>query len=609
MAIQLGSAYGKVSLDASGVKKGVDSAKSSLGTLEKSAKSVGASLQDIGRKMTVGLTLPIAALGVQSIKLASDLVETKAKVKVVFGDMTDYVMKWSENSSKSMQLSRQEALEAAGTFGNLFVAMKIGKEDAAKMSTTLVQLAADLGSINDIDPSLVLIKLKSGIVGETEAVRDLGIDLRATVVEAKAAEMGFQKLNGQFSQGDLIAARYAIILEQTKVAQGDIARTGGELAGQLRQMNAQWKDTLATLGQNLLPIALKVVTWLNQMLEKFNALSPAQQKIIGGIILLVAVIGPLLVVFGALLPMIKSTHSSFNLFSGGIIGLISGFVKLVAAAAVVVTVLQYFGVATGAVGAGILGLNTAIVGLAGTVASVVLPVLAVIAVVGLLYYAWKKNLFGIQDLVHRSVAGYKQAWGRFTEWWKSNTKDAGEEVHQSMIRSSAGIAESFARMGQQIRSGWQNFTSWLSKSVAGIATWISKAFQNIPWATVGKNILLGLANGMLLGIPNLLAMAKKVAEALLAQIKKSLGIKSPSTEAMKLGAFTSQGFMIGMQNAMDPDKMARALARPITNNTSSRQQNINMNFANGVSLHQVKSMLAENNEALMNTMVSALGGA
>jgi hypothetical protein len=506
-----------------------------------------------------------------------------------------------------MHLSRQEALEAAATFGNLFIAMKIGRPEAAQMSTTLVQLAADLGSINNIDPSIALIKLKSGIVGETEAVRDLGIDLRMTVVQAKAAEMGFQKLNGQFTQGDLIAARYAIIMEQTAVAQGDIARTGGELAGQMVQLNAQWKDALTTLGKNLLPIALKFITFLNDMLDKFNKLSPEQQKFIGKIVLLVAVIGPLLIVLGTLVPLLGRLHIGFNPLSGGVLGLVFGFVKLVAAAAIVVNVLGFFGVSTGAAGAGVLALNTAIVGVGASILAVVGPILIVIAVVGLLYWAWKKNLFGIQDLVAKSAAGYRMAWARFTSWWKENSAEAAESVKGTFAQLPGTISSSFQNIVKSVSGAWTNFVNWLRNALTSMRTYISTAFTNVNWAQVGKYILLGIANGLLLGLPSLLAIVVKVAQSVLAQIKKSLGISSPSKEAFKLGAFTAQGFALGLQT-MSPDAIARSLTKPITQNSSSQSQTIIQNFAGGVTLKEVRGLIAANNEELVNTMVGALNG-
>jgi hypothetical protein len=55
--------------------------------------------------------------------------------------------------------------------------------------------------------------------------------------------------------------------------------------------------------------------------------------------------------------------------------------------------------------------------------------------------------------------------------------------------------------------------------------------------------------------------------------------------------------------------MARSLARPITGGNTSTQQTIIQNFASGLTMQQVRGMIAENNEALVNTMVGALGGA
>lgn len=604
----LGSAYGKVEIDSSGVKKGADNAVKSLQTLHDKAVKLGASMVDLGKKMTIGVSVPIALLAAQSVKLASDMVETESKVKVVFGNMTDYVQEWSEGSAKSMQLSRQEALEAAATFGNLFVAMKIGREDAAEMSTTLVQLAADLGSINNIDPSIALLKLKSGIVGETEAVRDLGIDLRQTVVEAKAAEMGFKELNGQFAQGDLIAARYAIILEQTQVAQGDIARTGGELAGQMRQLNAQWKDALVALGKNLLPIALKFVTWLNKMLEAFNNLSPAQQKVIGTIVLLVAVIGPLLIILGTLLPMIKMTTASLNPFSGGILGLIFGFVKLVSALAIVVKVLAFFGVSLGPIGAGILGLNAAIAGVGASIFAALLPVLLVlgslILMAGLFYLAWKTNFLGVRDAAAALVKIVKSLWAAFLAFLRGDTDAALEHLREAFQTFKDHMANYFSGFRRFI-DNWKAFLDAVRNGLRITIDYIQKAFTNIDWGKVGKYILLGIANGMLLGIPGLLLMAKKVAEQLLAQIKKSLGISSPSKAAMKLGIFTGQGFAQGVRMGMDPDVIARTIAKPVTNNNST-QQNFTMQFASGLTLKEVRNEIATNNEQIMNFFTTSL---
>ena len=552
MAIQLGSAYGKVNIDSSGVTSGVNNANKSLGTLESSAKKLGVTLQNVGRAMTIAVSIPIALMAKQAVMAASDFVETKNKVVVVFRDMTDAVMKWSEGSAVSMHLSQQAALEAASTFGNLFIAMKIGTKESADMSMALVQLAADLGSMNNIDPSLVLVKLKSGIVGETEAVRDLGIDLRATTVEAKAMEMGFVKVNGVFSQSSLIAARYAIIMEQTKVAQGDVARTGKEFAGQLVELKAHWGDTLRILGENLLPIVKQILTQLNQWLIWFNNADPKTQKFITTLLLIAFVAGPLLFIFGKLLPLAFSgATKSMNPFSSGILGIIGAFVKWIGVAAFVVTVLEALGVATGPVGAGILAVQVAIAGVGTSLALIVLPIIVIIGTLALLYYAFKNNVFGITDTV-------KQLW--------------------------VIIKFYFAQIVERIKS----------------------AFNSINWGQIGKMMIWGLANGLLMGIPSLIVAATKAAMAALTAIKKTLGISSPSLEFMKLGVSSAQGFQLGLSQTMDPNIIARAMARPVQNMNNSQSTSTVMHFSNGLTLRDVDELM---DQKINRFVKRAMGGA
>ena len=583
MAIQLGSAYGKVSLDVSGLTNGVAKAKASLTGLTGMSKSIASGFNNIGNAMTVGVTLPLLAVGTASIKMASDMVETQSKVKVVFGSMSDSVMKWSQNSAKSMQLSRQEALEAASTFGNLFIAMKVGQGDAVKMSTTLVQLASDLGSMNDIDPSIVLQKLKSGIVGETEAVRDLGIDLRAVAVESKAVEMGFEKVNGQFTQGQLIAARYAIIMEQTKVAQGDVARTGGNLAGQLREMNAQWKDALTMLGTNLLPTALKLVTALNSLLEKFNQLSSAGQKAVIDLAGFLIILGPL----AKAISFITTAVSTIS----GLMGSIGGV-----------------SISLAGVGAGISAAGAAI-------AAAAVPILAIVAVLVVLalamsvvYLAWRNNWLHMRDITQTATANMKLYWSAFKAFLRGDTDEATGYLLKAW-KNAMDLLEKIigTEAMNRLRQAWTSFTSWIGSVLGNIRNFIVNVFSGTNWGQLGQAIVTGIAKGMSGALPALLTTAYNVAMAALAQIKKALGISSPSKAFMALGMYSAQGYQQGLAQAMAGDSIARSMTKPMSQFASSQQQNITMQFASGLTIQQVQGMINSNSENLLNQINRAMG--
>ncbi len=191
---------------------------------------------------------------VGSIEAASTLDESINKINVVFGEQADAILLWSKNSDTALGQSEQQALEAAGTFGNLFDAIGLSEDATAEMSIDLVELASDLASFNNIDPTVALEKLRAGIIGETEPLRTLGVNLTAATVEAKALEMGLADTGKELTEQDKIMARYALILEQTTNAQGDFARTSDGLANSQRIFNAQMANLSATLGEAFLPI-------------------------------------------------------------------------------------------------------------------------------------------------------------------------------------------------------------------------------------------------------------------------------------------------------------------------------------------------------------------
>jgi hypothetical protein len=391
---------------------------------------------------------------------------------------------------------------------------------------------------------------------------------------------------------NLTANQRAVILnaialdEKLNPALNDMAETGDSLANQLKGTQSEFKNLLITLGQNLLPIALEVVTTLNKMLEKFNQMSPAQQKVLLGFLALVAVAGPLLSALGTLVTIVSSL---VGLFGAG--GALAG------------------------AGAVLTGLGTAISTVAvpavGALGAAMLPILAILAAViatlAIFAVAWKFNLFDIQGTVKTVVSIIKSLWAALTAFLQGDTESAVEYLAEAWTTLTDKWQERWEKWFGWFPNAWQNFIQFMRDALGKLVSYIRDVFTRTDWAQVGKYILMGLANGMLLGIPSLIAAAALAADSVLDTIKNNLGISSPSAEAMKLGMSTAQGFLLGMQR-VSPEDMARSLVRPITNTSSSQQQTIIQNFAGGVTISQVRSEIAQNNEQLMNTMIGALNG-
>ena len=94
--------------------------------------------------------------------------------------------------------------------------------------------------------------------------------------------------------------RYAYILDKTKNAQGDFARTSDGSANQMRIFSESVKELSVSFGNVLLPLFTKVITKVNKVVKGFTNLSPATKKIIVIISSLAAAVGPLLIALGFL---------------------------------------------------------------------------------------------------------------------------------------------------------------------------------------------------------------------------------------------------------------------------------------------------------------------
>jgi hypothetical protein len=354
--------------------KAHDQTSAAFQSAKKNVEDVGHTMQKVGAGMSLAITAPFVMFAKSAIDAASSTEESLNKVRVVFGEASKDIEAFASTAAKNLGLSNQKALEAAGTFGNLFTAMGIGRPVAAEMSQTILTMAADLASFNDMDPTEVLEKLRAGLVGEVEPLRTLGVNLNQARIEAEAMALGLMpatvsmdkvmvatnkvdlatasltKIQKKYGEESLEATKASLDLEHasaalsdalkgqtgtmsasakaqaalslitkdTKNAQGDFANTADSLANSQRQAKAQMEDLTAQMGKMLLPLMVEGTKIVKGLIEKFMGLSPEIQKAIFVVVGILAVLGPLLIVFGTLLTILPAIGTAFLLLTGPI---------------------------------------------------------------------------------------------------------------------------------------------------------------------------------------------------------------------------------------------------------------------------------------------------
>jgi len=245
----------------------VRSAANGIGSMvTKVAKlAAGLAIGLVGAATAAGAA--IIALAASTIAPASNLAETVSKVGVVFDASAERVLEFGKRAAMAVGMSENVALSAAGTYGNLFRSMGIGSDASADMSINLVKLAGDLASFNNLAPDEVLEKLRAGLTGESEPLKTLGVNINEATIKAKAMELGLLRAGEEMNAAAKAQAAYALIFEQTALAQGDFARTsGGGKANQQRIWEAQVENLKARIGAGLVPALASILTLGNELL-------------------------------------------------------------------------------------------------------------------------------------------------------------------------------------------------------------------------------------------------------------------------------------------------------------------------------------------------------
>jgi hypothetical protein len=547
-------------------------------SMERSAKQAQRMGKEIGRAgdkisnagagLTKSLTIPIATAGIASFKLASDMNESINKVDVCFGKSSKNIKKWSDTTLKSYGIAKGTSLDMAAKYGDMASAMGITHKQATNMSKKLVGLAGDLSSFKNVSVGISDTALTGIFTGETESLKQMGIVMTETNLQAYALKEGLLKstvsadkmkamstnvsiaqqnlsdkvkkygsnsiqaqkaqisLNnalekqskyskGSFkdlSQAEKVQIRYKYVMDMTKNAHGDFARTSNGAANQMRIFTESVKELGAKFGTKLLPVGTKVITFVNNLVDRFSKLSDSQQNMVIKIAGLLAVVGPGLFIFGKVVSGISGAVTTFGKVgsaikkAGSIMGLFTSPALIVVAV-----------VAAIAVGAFLLIKNwTKVKNFFGKVGTTIKNVFN--------SSGGNAKKFGstftkVKDTVSRLVGSIGTAISKIIKFMKpivsflSKVFVAGFKVYLSMVGGYVsglvtGISDAISGM-MKILNGIIDFVSGVftgnwSKAWNGVKEIFGGVFESFTaLAKMPLNAVIGLINGAVKGINKL----------------------------------------------------------------------------------------------------------
>lgn len=490
--------------------------------------SFAGSAKNVGMQATVGITLPLLAAGGAAVKLGMDAIESENLVAVSFGNMKQSADDWSKGLQKSLGLNEYEVRKQAGTLFNMTTGMGIARDKAFDLSTGMTKLAYDMASFRNINVEDAFIKLRSGLTGETEPLKAIGILVDEATVKQEAYRTGIAHVGAELTQQQKIMARWSAILRQTGNDQGDLARTLDSPSNMLRVLGQRVENVAISFGMALMPVVEKVIHLMQGgvgVLEKavnlFTALPQPVQLIVLALGGIAAVAGPALMFIGQIASGISGAIKLYTALAGA--QTMAATSAASAAASTTATVAAAEAASGGLIATIIGGFEAAGAAVAGFLTWPVLLVAGITAAVGAILYHFGllgpiKDFF--VDLGTVAVGFAKQLAGQVYDAVKSfgsSVLEGAESLGKMIYKIDAWA---LSLVGIDLDAVVEKVKNFATQSYEWVSTKLDQAYEKAKsWARSVRDVVHETAEAFRESVPD---------------VKPTSGFKSVADQAADL---------------------------------------------------------------------------
>lgn len=257
-----------ISAQTAGLKRELSNTRSQLTSLERQATQTSTKISGAFKKAAT----VIAAIGIG--KVISNSFKEAYQVEAQMENLTRMLGKnmvqfkaWVENQANGYGISQAAAYRYGNTFSNLISSFTNDTATMTSYTTQLLESAAVIASRTGRTMEDVMMRLASGMRGETEAIEDLGINTKVNAIEQSKA---FKQIAGNAPWASLAPQMQQQILllnilEQSSSKYG--STMAGGVARQMLMFQASLDNLKLALGQAFLPIANVVLPYLTRFIQ------------------------------------------------------------------------------------------------------------------------------------------------------------------------------------------------------------------------------------------------------------------------------------------------------------------------------------------------------
>ena len=200
------------------------------------------------------------------VSQSANYLENMNLLDVAFNNNTKEAKQFVNTLTEMYGLDESWGYKTIGLFKQLSNAMGLADETGTTLAKTLTALSIDLASLYNVNTQSAVEKLTSALAGQTKPVRVFGADITEATLQMTLMENGIDKLVSNLSFAEKRLLIVTSVLNQTKEAQNDWARTIESLANQMRIMDEQVSRLTRAIGNVFMPILKTIIPYLNAFL-------------------------------------------------------------------------------------------------------------------------------------------------------------------------------------------------------------------------------------------------------------------------------------------------------------------------------------------------------
>lgn len=466
------------------IGKSAQSMNKGITNAGKSISAAGKNISSLGRNLSVGITAPMVAAGAAVVGLAKKAGKFQS-VSDSYRSMTKEIGISGDELISSVKKATSGTISNMDVMTNFLKAKTlIGKEalgEGGKNFERFALIAKKAARTTGHDVDFMFESIVTGIGrSSTKWLDNTGIVINATDAQNAYAE-SIGKTRSELTETEKKIATTNAFLEKAEEELKNIAPTAGGISTSFKQLSVAFEEAGISMGMTLIPAvqsliqsitplilewAPKIEQFFANLINKFSELSPNMQKIILGFTLLLAALGPILIIVGAMASGFGAIVTVVG-FLGTLLGTLVGFL-IPALIALFTFLLSPIGLVVVAIAA-LIAIGILLVRNWTTIKNRLTDAFRIIAV------SWNETVARVKKAINDLVASAK---AKFNEM-KTAIQNKINQIKQAIITAITAAKTTAVNLFNQMKTGVQNAINAAKAAVQSAVNAIKSAIASI----------------------------------------------------------------------------------------------------------------------------------